>query len=87
MRLNLVQITSIGLPPFCMLTSMTDHCYHYESQTVYEIIAKITLFLYHYLHNIKEICALECSSHSQNVLVTFHTSSKALVLHTFFQVL
>ena len=24
MWMNLVQITSIGLPPFCMLTSMTD---------------------------------------------------------------
>ena len=64
MRLNLVQITSIGLPPFCMLTSMTDHC---ESQTGYEMI---TLYLYHYLLSIKEICALECSAHSQNLSIT-----------------
>ncbi len=40
-----VQITYIRLPPFCMLTSMTDHCYHYESQTGYEIMAEITLLI------------------------------------------
>ena len=53
-----------------MLTSLTDHCYHYESQTGYEIMAKINLYLYHYLLNIKEICALECSAHSQNPSIT-----------------
>ena len=49
---------------------MTDLLSLYESQTGYEIMAKITVYLCHYLLNIKEICALECSAHSQNPSIT-----------------